>query len=73
MDPVPDDFLGTLDAMIESTEEFILDDTSGDEPKAVLDQLVRNNEAGVADRMKDLLALEHVRELYTDAFQTQED
>lgn len=52
-------FLSKLDGMIESTEEFIADDeVTGD-----------NDPEG---RLKDLECLNHVRELYLDAFQMED-
>lgn len=52
-------FIVKLDLMIESTEEFIADDevTEDNDPEG---------------RLKDLAALQHVRELYTDAFQEED-
>lgn len=49
-------FLQELDGMIESTEEFIHDDQV----------TPHNDEEG---RFQDLIALIHVRELYTNVFQ----
>lgn len=53
-------FLVILDGMIESTEEFIADDqiTEDKDPEG---------------RLMDLECLNHVRDLYTEVFQTEED
>ena len=68
---MPDDqFLIDIDGMIESTEEFLLDDSShATNGRERLDIMIRNKDG----RMKDLLALEHVRKLYVDVFQTKEN
>jgi len=68
-------FLIELDGMIEATEEFIADD--------VLSQSATHNEREQLDlmfrdesnkgRVEDLLALEHVRELFTSTFQNKEN
>lgn len=51
-----DNFLTEIDGMIESTQEFIADD-----------ELTPDNDP--EGRLTDLKALEHVRQLYIDAFQ----
>lgn len=52
------EFLVEMDGMIESTEEFIRDD-----------ELTKDNDP--EGRLKDLAALNHVRNLWTEVFKTE--
>jgi hypothetical protein len=59
-------FVRELDGMIESTEEFLADDTHGYEKfTEKLDVMVRGE---LRNRLNDLIALEHVRDLWENTF-----